>query len=278
MEPEHLENKLLPFALELARRAETEILPLFLNVTAERKADGTEVTEADRRAEAIMRSHIQAHYPDHAVLGEEQGRSGPEDARFCWVLDPIDGTAGFTIGVPLFGTLVGLLEDGEPVLGVIHLPGIDETVYAARGSGCWYRRGKDLPRRVHTSGCARLDEAVVSSTGIESTDLAAPATGAFPLSAFVQKARKFRFVTDCTQYALVARGLIDLAFDPVMSPWDIAALVPCVEEAGGAVASLTTGKREGVVFGGSLITAATPALLEEAFDLLEANGCRFGGS
>lgn len=272
MEPEHLGNKLLPFALELARQAETEILPLFLNVTAERKADGTEVTEADRQAEVRMRAHIQTHYPDHAILGEEQGRSGPEDARFCWVLDPIDGTAGFTIGVPLFGTLVGLLEDGEPVLGVIHLPGLDETVYAAKGSGCWYRRGKDLPRRVHTSTCSRLDEAVVSSTGIESTDLVSPGKGAFPLSEMVGKVRKFRFVTDCAQYALVARGLVDLAFDPIMSPWDIAALVPCIEEAGGAVASTKTGERAGVVFGGSLIVSSTPALLQEAFNLLRANG------
>ena len=139
---------LLDFALELARLAEAEILPRFRRVSFSLKADGSEVTEADREAERAMRAAIAARFPDHAVLGEELGASGAADARRRWVLDPVDGTVWFTLGVPTFGTLIGLLEDGEPVVGVVHFPALGETVFAARGGGCWLRRGDAAPQRL----------------------------------------------------------------------------------------------------------------------------------
>src|SRR5262245_28297967 len=110
-------TELLSFALELAGVAEAEIVPRFRQVATELKSDGTVVTEADREAEKAMRARIAQRFPQHAILGEELGPDGPSGARYRWVLDPVDGTILFTLGVPTFGTLVGLLDEGQPVLG-----------------------------------------------------------------------------------------------------------------------------------------------------------------
>ena len=115
-------QELLEFAVELAHVAEPSILSRYRNPTVSHKADGTEVTDADRKGEEVMRELIGRRHPGHAILGEESGAGGPADAEWRWVLDPIDGTASFSLGVPLFGTLVGLLRHGTPVVGVVHLP------------------------------------------------------------------------------------------------------------------------------------------------------------
>jgi histidinol-phosphatase len=258
----------LDLALDLARTAEAEILPRFRTVSVTRKPDGTEVTEADREAERVMRDRLADERPDHAVLGEEFGESGPDDARYRWVLDPVDGTAGFTIGVPLFGTLVALLENGEPVVGVIHFPAIDETVYAARGQGCWFRTADD-EGAVTVDPVASLDAATVTTTALHSSDItAANDQTPYRLTPLLRRASKFRFVTDCLQHALVARGRTHAAVDTIMHPWDIAALVPCVREAGGAAQPLDPNAKN-VVFGGSLVTAGTDSLLHEVRALLQ---------
>lgn len=132
-----MKNEILEFALSLSRAAEAEILPVFRKCTITLKSDGTEVTEADRRAEEVMRSLIEKHCPKHRILGEEFGGSKNPTNDPIWVLDPIDGTTSFAIGLPIFGTLIAYLEGGEPQVGVIHFPAMGETVYAAKGSGCW---------------------------------------------------------------------------------------------------------------------------------------------
>jgi histidinol-phosphatase len=258
----------LSLALELTRTAESEILPRFRSVTAAQKPDGTEVTEADREAERAMREHLADARPDHAVLGEEFGDTGPEDARFRWVLDPVDGTAGFTIGVPLFGTLIALLEHGTPVVGVIHFPALGETVYAARGEGCVFRTDEgEMP--VTVDPVASIPEATITTTALHSSDVTAtPDQTPYRMTDLVRRAGKFRFVTDCMQHALVARGRTHAAVDTLMRPWDVAALVPCVREAGGVAAPLDPAADD-VVFGGSLVSAADPALLEDVQALLE---------
>ncbi len=257
----------LSLAIDLARTAESEILPRFRTVTATHKPDGTEVTEADREAERVMRERLADERPDHAVLGEEFGDTGPDDAHYRWVLDPVDGTAGFTIGVPLFGTLVALLEDGKPVVGVIHFPALDETVYAARGKGCWFRT-EDEEMKVRVDSVTSLDDATVTTTALHSSDvMATDDQTPYRMTELVRRAGKFRFVTDCLQHALVARGRTHAAVDTIMSPWDIAALVPCVREAGGVAASLDD-TEDGVVFGGSLITAGSQSLLRDVRTLL----------
>jgi len=261
----------LDLALDLARTAEAEILPRFRTVTATRKLDGTEVTEADREAERVMRERLSAERPSHAVLGEEFGDTGPDDARYRWVLDPVDGTAGFTIGVPLFGTLVALLEEGEPVVGVIHFPAINETVYAARGEGCWFRTDEE-ELEVTVDPVESIDEATITTTALHSSDVMTEDDQTpYRMTDLVRRAGKFRFVTDCLQHALVARGWTHAAVDTLMRPWDVAALVPCVREAGGVAAPLNE-EEEDIVFGGSLVTAGSESLLRDVRALLQPNG------
>ena len=258
----------LEFALRLAKTAEKEILPRYRNVTVTWKSDGTEVTEADREAERVMREVIEQAYPDHDILGEEHGATN-KGSRYKWVLDPVDGTASFTLAMPIFGTLVALVEDDEPVVGVIHLPAIGETVYAATGLGCWFKADGLEATRVHVDPVSSLREAVASSSGFQSSDiLSKDGETPYRLSNIIRGARKFRFCGDCSQYALLSRGKIHVALDPVMKPWDIAALIPCVEEAGGVVTSIT-GEREGVIYNGSLLTTSGQELHEEVLGLLQ---------
>lgn len=261
-------SSLLEHALAAARGAGERILPYFLHVSAERKADGSVLTEADRVSEAYLREQLGALFPDHAFLGEETGRSGPSHARWTWVVDPLDGTAGFLLGVPLFGVLVGLLDRGEPVLGVIHTPALPETVYARRGGGCWFAGRGDPPRRVRVAEEMPLERASISVTSLQGTDLQ-PAEGvpAWGFSRLLGRAGLVRFVPDCYQQALVCRGLLHAAVEPAMSAWDVAALVPCVEEAGGVVTTLC-GRREGVVEGGSLLTSCGAELHRKLLEVL----------
>ena len=248
------------FALHLARIASAEIVPRFQAVAVETKNDGSEVTEADRRAEEAMREEITRVFPADGILGEEGGEESSE-SRYRWVLDPIDGTLFFALGVPKFGTLVALLEERQPILGVIHLPITDETLFAERGQGCWYRRpGSEPSRTAVASDVDSLSEAFISAAGVHNSEISPDSgPGPFHLTQIVRQARRFRFVGDCVQHLLVGRGLLHAALDPVMQPWDSAALVPCLLEAGGCVSTMD-GNVEDVVFGGSLLTSCSPPL------------------
>ncbi len=237
----------LDFALQLAKAAEETILPYYQRCEASLKADGSEVTEADRRAESVIRDLIAERFPTHAVLGEELGGTLIPDTPQQWIIDPIDGTTWFALGMPLFGTLIAFLEDREPVLGVIHFPVLGETVYAGKGLGCWFKRGDQPPGRIQVSSGVPLTEAVVSASGVHGSDILRDTHDvAYPLTSVLHQARKFRFCGDCMQHALVCRGNVHAAIDTIMKPWDIAALVPCIEEAGG-VATTLTGQREDIV-------------------------------
>jgi len=146
----------LEFAIDAAWRAGRATLPHFqTGVLAEAKADLSPVTVADRAAETLCRALIEARYPYDGILGEEHGARRP-GARRRWVIDPIDGTRAFVHGVPLYSVLLALEEEGEPVLGVIHFPALGETVWAARGEGCWWDG-----RRALVSQVDRLEEATV---------------------------------------------------------------------------------------------------------------------
>lgn len=271
-------QQFLDFARQVADKAEAAILPHFHDHVVSFKSDGSEVTIADRQGEQVMRDLISQTYPSHDILGEEFGESGPDTAgssssRYRWVLDPIDGTAWFTLGVPLFGTLVALLEDNEPIVGVIHLPGIGETVYAAKGLGCWFQSrhqatGSD-PVKVQVRSPVALEDAIASTTGLHSTNVSHnPGEIPYRMTTLINSVRKFRFCSDCNQHALVARGKLHVAVDTLMNPWDIAALVPCVEEAGGIVTNLA-GDRDNIVFGGSLITSCGEPLHSTVRQLLQ---------
>lgn len=263
-------QELLAFAVELAQVAEPAILSHYRHPTVARKADGTEVADADRRGEEVMRELIGRRYPDHAVLGEEFGASGPAHAEWRWLLDPIDGTASYSMDVPLFGTLVGLLRRGAPVVGVVHLPALGETLYAGRGLGCWWRLRQAAPVRARVGSVSHLREAVVMGpSGLSSVPPAEREAHFQRLLPLVRGARKFRFGADCLQHVAVCRGRAHAAIDPVMHPWDVAALMPCVEEAGGVV-STVEGRREDVVNGGSFVSCCNEALLREVLDAIRS--------
>lgn len=255
------------FALELAREAGRTIMPFFRgDYATEIKPDASPVTEADRGAEQVMRRRLAERFPDDAVLGEEFGSHAPAGSARRWILDPIDGTVSFINGVPLFATLVALEVDAEPVLGVAHFPALDETVWAARGLGCHF--GEDLAR---VRPCASVKEAVVCASGMHGTDVLYPdgPTEGEPragLGALIRRAHAYRGWGDAYGHVLVATGRADVMVDPVMAPWDIAALVPIVEEAGGRLTTLAGG-RENVIDGGSLISTAGP-IHEEVLRIL----------
>ncbi len=191
-------------------------------VAVEHKEDGSPVTEADRQTEALMRRLILEACPGHTVVGEEHGTT-EGDPRYRWVIDPIDGTKAFVSGVPLYGTLVGLEIDGEPTIGAIYMPGLDELVAASRGAGCtWNGRRCGVERDV------TLDQALLVVTDQQETEDRLPGWG--------QLARDVRLVrtwADCYGYLLVATGRAHVAIDPAMNEWDCAALLPIIEEAGG---------------------------------------------
>ena len=262
------QSAILDFALTLSREAGKLILPLWKNVAVDHKADGSEVTEADRGAEQLLRCLIAERYPDHAILGEEFGGDRNRDAEHLWLVDPVDGTASFAIGLPLFGTLIGYLRRGEPLAGVIGAHALGDTVYAAAGQGCWYRQEDHAPLRVWTSAVTDPAEAFVVSTAIEGTDLDPRIPNpSIRLSCLYRKARRFRWSGDCINYALLCQGRIDVAIDSRMNPWDIAAVAPCVREAGGVVTSLDG--NEDVVWQPNLVASANPALHAKVLKALQ---------
>jgi histidinol-phosphatase len=221
------------------------------------KADGSEVTVADRGAERLLRRRIQAAWPRDPILGEEYGGVLTDRGR-CWLVDPIDGTASYVLGLPLFGTLLSLLIDGEPVFGCIRLAALAETTYAARGFGCYLKRDGRRPRRVHVGARRRLAAAQLGLTSFKESDLA-PRGGPWRISALARAAGRVRLVGDCVQYALLCRGVLDAAIDPLMKPWDIGAIAPCVIEAGGAISDLN-GEERGLVRRTSIVAASSPSL------------------
>ena len=252
-------NDVLQFALALSREAGQFILPRWKNVAVDYKADGSEVTEADRGAEQLLRRRIGERYPDHAILGEEFGGDRVRDAEHLWLLDPVDGTASFAMGLPLFATLIGYLRRGAACVGVIGAHALGETVYAAAGQGCWYKREGGESQRVRTSAVTDPAEAFVVSTALENTDLdPGDRKASVCLSRLYRQARRFRWSGDCINYALLCQGRIDVALDPRMNPWDIAAVAPCVREAGGVLSSLDG--NEDIVWQPNLVASATPML------------------
>jgi histidinol-phosphatase len=218
---------LLGFAHQIAWQAGRITLRYFQSELAvDRKADESPVTVADREAEAYLRAAINARYPSHAVLGEEEGLSGDSGASHQWILDPIDGTRTFIRGVPLYGVMVGLVRDGAPALGVVNMPALGEIVYAASGEGCWLN---GRPCRVSTT--TTLRESLVVATVAHGYEQYGKDE---PFRRILGAAGLFRTWGDCYGHLLVAMGRAEVALDPIMNIWDAAALLPILQEAGGS--------------------------------------------
>jgi histidinol phosphatase-like enzyme (inositol monophosphatase family) len=237
------------------------IRPFFRSgLLVEAKGDASPVTEADRAAEQAMRGLLRERFPTHGILAEE---FGPErmDAEWLWVLDPIDGTRAFVTGRPLFGTLIGLLRQGRPVLGLIDQPGIGERWIGVAGEPTRFH--SPLGGTPRCRPCAGLASAELSCT---SPDIFTAETrpGFERLRA---AARRVTWGGDCYAYGLLALGLVDVVVEAGMQPWDWAALVPVVEGAGGSV---TDWRGEPLTSGGDgrVLALGDPALLPEAVALL----------
>jgi histidinol phosphatase-like enzyme (inositol monophosphatase family) len=217
---------LLDFAVEAAWQAGRLTLAHFqADVAIERKADETPVTIADRDGERLLRRLIERAFPEHEIVGEEFGATqGASSSSHRWILDPIDGTQSFIRGVPLYGVLVGLEIEGEMAVGVVHFPALGEMVAAARGEGCRWNG-----RTVRVSRVDRLADALVAYTDAADLQRRHP-EGWARLQA---QTRLQRGWSDCYAYTLVATGRAEIALDARMSPWDCAALVPILREAGG---------------------------------------------
>ena len=254
-------DKDLALALRLADAAGAAIRPLFRGQwTEERKADRSYVTEADRAAEAAMRALIEEAFPADGIIGEEYGTRN-EGAGRQWVLDPIDGTTSFIAGRPIFGTLIALLQDGWPVLGIIDQPVSGERWVGRIGQPTLFG-GKPA----QTRPLKELGDAVLATTSPHLfTNLEADA---FMSVAKQVAEKKIVFGGDCYNYGLVASGHVDVVIEAGLKLHDYAALVPVVEGAGGMMADWQ-GNPLDAGSDGTVIALGDPARLE---DVLEAMG------
>ncbi len=213
----------LDFALDATWQAGRITLGYFqTGITVERKADNTPVTAADRAAEKRLRSLIGERFPDHGIIGEEYGEQS-SSSSLTWIVDPIDGTKSFTCGVPIYGCLMALVEDGRPLVGVAHFPALNETIYAARGMGCFWNG-----RRARVSPQANLADAVLLASDIGNYAEKDAAFQKLVGSTYIQ-----RTWGDSYGYLLVATGRADIMLDPKMNIWDCAPFGVIMEEAGG---------------------------------------------
>lgn len=228
------------------------------SLEVEYKADGSPVTRADREVEETLTGLIRERFSAHSVSGEELGRTGAPDARWRWVLDPIDGTKNFVTGRPLFTTLIAFLDRETPILGVIESPALGERHLGAAGD---VTRAGDRPAR--TSACMRLAEARVSATTPDLFD--ADELVAFDDVSFAARLRTFG--GDSYQYALLATGHLDLIVEADLAPHDLLALAPVVTGAGGVITDWE-GKPLTAVSGGRILAAATPELHAEVLGRL----------
>ena len=242
------------FVAELATASGTAILPFFrTSLSAVDKSDGgafDPVTEADKAGEVAMRRLISRTFPSHGVIGEEFG-SEREDAEFVWVLDPIDGTRAFMAGLSLWGTLIGLLRSGAPAYGLMHQPFIGETFWGDGRSA--HYRGPHAERSLATRRCPALDRAILSTTSPRLFDEA----GREAFERVEAAAQITRFGYDCYAYAMLAAGHLDIVVESGLKPYDIVALIPIIEGAGGVVTTWDGGP---AASGGSIVACGDPTL------------------
>lgn len=238
-------------AVEFAREGGEITLKYFhRDIDIAYKSDRTPVTRADREAEQTIRDLITKYYPGHGILGEEFGRLNP-DSRFQWIIDPIDGTLSYIHAVPLYTTLVALVYDGRPVVGVIFAPATDELCAAGLEKGAWFNNS-----RCQVSDTERLEDATLLTTDYRDINQHGFGNN---FNKLMQNVYLTRSWGDAYGHMLVAAGRADIMFDPILNIWDAAALMPIVTEAGGL---FTDVQGRAIIDGGSAISC-TPKLFEQ---------------
>lgn len=222
----------LTFALQLADVADQVTLPRYraADLAVEQKPDRTPVTDADRNAERAIRAVLAAARPDHGVLGEEFGSTG-DDHAWTWVIDPIDGTMNYTRGIPVWATLIALVQDDRPVVGVVSAPSLHRRWWAGLEIGA-FSNGD----RIHVSRIETLEAAQVSFNALRDFE---EHGGHEAMATLVRGAWRVRGFGDFWSHMLVAEGGVDIAVEATVKPWDMAAVQIIVEEAGGRFTDLS---------------------------------------
>jgi myo-inositol-1(or 4)-monophosphatase len=220
------------------------------------------VTIADREGEQVIRAMITEQYPEHGIVGEEFGQTNPA-ADYQWIIDPVDGTRAFIIGAPTWGTLIGLSHKNKPVIGIMNQPFTGEC-YWSDARNAYYRRENRLTT-IKTSKCSRLADATLCTTGLEYFAAGDELASFQHLSSQV---RMTRMGLDCYAYCLLASGYVDIIAEAGLKNFDIAPLIPIIEQAGGIVTAWDGGS---AASGGRVLASATRRLHEQAMQTLKAH-------
>lgn len=239
----------LAFALQLADLADAISFDRFhaADLVVSMKPDMTQVTDADRAVEQAIRESIVTNIPGDSIYGEEFGTVGESTRQ--WIIDPIDGTANFVRGVPVWSTLIALALDGVPVLGVVSSPALGRRWWAANGLGAFTRELDGSEHRIHVSAVSDLADASAALSGVDRFDAEGKLEEYIALSRAVWRTRDY---SDAWPYMLVAEGAVDIAGEFDLQPYDMAALFPIIAEAGGRLTSMRG--EEGPWHGSALAT------------------------
>lgn len=235
MEPQGRYAADLSLALDIADEVDRLTLGNFASedLTVEMKPDDTPVTAIDRAAERLVRELLGQARPDDAMLGEEYGETGTGPRR--WIVDPIDGTKNFIRNLPVWATLIALVDDGHPVVGVVSAPALGRRWFAAAGDGAWTGQDARAAKPLSVSRTASLGDASLSYSSLGGWEERGLLPAFLDLTREVWRTRAFG---DFWSYMMVAEGQVDVACEPELALYDMAALVPVVEEAGGRFTSL----------------------------------------
>lgn len=225
-------------ALALALAGDADLISLdryrAVDLVVTTKPDRTPVTDADQAVERSIRAGIAAARPNDGILGEEYGQEG--DAQRQWIIDPIDGTANFLRGVPIWGTLISLAVDGVPVVGVVSSPALGKRWWAAIGHGAWGQAEGEEPRKLAVSAVSELADASLSYNSLPGWDDAGYLDEAIGLTRAVWRSRA---IGEMWSYMLLAEGALDIVGEFDLQPYDMAALIPIIQEAGGRFTSIS---------------------------------------
>lgn len=251
-------------ACEIAREAGQLTLPYFrANLQVENKLEDGKfdpVTAADREAEKFIRRALSERFPEHGLYGEEYGFEAGNG--LTWVIDPIDGTRAFMSGMVHWGVLIGLFDGERPIVGVMCQPFVDELFWGD-GRSAFYQRGNEPARPISTSAVDRLDDSILTTTGAELLETADQRRA---FAGLAEQVKLTRTGGDCYVYAMLALGQVEFATDGRLNPYDIQALIPIIEGAGGVVSRLDG---DDAALGGWVFASANAALHEQALQRLK---------
>ncbi|HRY08020.1 MAG TPA: histidinol-phosphatase [Hyphomicrobiaceae bacterium] len=258
-------KSLLNFAHQLADRSGPVIMRHFrkqISITNKQHDGGFDpVTAADKGAENVIAKALRSSFPEHGLIGEEHGNH-QETARYRWVVDPIDGTRSFIMGSPLWGTLIGLLDGETPLLGLMDQPYTGERFWSDK-KAAYARNADGVVNRVRTRTCSSINEATLTTTH---PDLFAKGTELKSFLRLKDAARMTRYGGDCYNYALLAAGFVDIVMESGLKGFDIVALIPIIERAGGRV---TTWDGKPATDGGRILATGDPELHEKVLAFLK---------